>query len=67
MLILNSEGVNCSDISTGFSGFISVNVEDGEGVLTANESESSTHMDFGPEKLLRRFVQLQRTQEGANL
>lgn len=64
MLILNSEGVNCSDISTGFSGFISVNVEDGEGVSTANESESSTHMDFGPEKIAEKVCTTAKDSRG---
>jgi PmbA protein len=51
-LILNSRGVECGNITTGFGGFIAVNAErDGE-KSTAYDSASSCFMrDFNPEKL----------------
>ena len=63
-LILNSDGVNCSDLSTSFSGFISVNVADGEGVSTANESESSTRLDIDPEKIAEKVCKTAKDSRG---
>ena len=39
--IVNSEGVYAKDTSTYFSGHISVNIPDGDGVSTAHESDTS--------------------------
>ncbi|MBM4241927.1 MAG: TldD/PmbA family protein [Euryarchaeota archaeon] len=49
--LINSEGTSCEDISTLFSGFISVIVEDGEDISTAHESDSSRYLDINPEWL----------------
>lgn len=50
-LILNSEGVFSQDLSTVFSGFISVNTPDGEGVSTAHQSDISRYRDLDPEQI----------------
>lgn len=50
-VITNSEGVYFEDSSTYFSGFISVNIPDGEGVSTAHESDASRFLDIEPQKL----------------
>ncbi|KAF5088992.1 Metalloprotease TldD [anaerobic digester metagenome] len=57
-LLLNSEGADCQDISTGFAGYISVNAEDGEAVSTAHESDSSTHFDVNPETIAQKACQV---------
>lgn len=49
--IINSEGLFTHDMSTIFSGFISLNTPDGEGVSTAHESDSSRYLDLDPEKI----------------
>lgn len=51
VLILNSEGAFCEDISTLFAGFIAVNAQDGEGVSTASESDTKREMKMDPEKI----------------
>lgn len=58
-LILNSKGVECGNIATGFGGFIAVNAErDGE-KSTAYDSSSSCFMqDFNPEKLAEKVCNL---------
>ena len=57
-LLLNSEGADCQDVSTGFAGYISVNAEDGEAVSTAHESDSSTHFDVDPETIAQTACQV---------
>jgi PmbA protein len=59
-LIANSEGVFSHDSSTIFSGFISVNIPDGEGVSTAHESDSSRYMDIDPEEISRKACEIAR-------
>jgi PmbA protein len=52
-LVLNSNGVECSNISTGFGGYIAVNAEkDGE-KSTAYDSKTSCFMDINPEELAK--------------
>jgi len=58
--IANSEDVFSHDSSTMFSGFISVNVHDGDGVSTAHESDSSRYMDIDPEKISRKACEIAR-------
>lgn len=50
-VLLNSQGAECKNSSTVFSGFISVNARDGERVSTAHESRSSCQMELDPEKI----------------
>ena len=63
-LIINSEGVSCEDISTYFSGFIAVNIADGEGVSTASESDSSRKLDIDPEKVARKACEVALSSRG---
>ncbi len=63
-IITNSEGINSKDNSTYFSGFISVNIADGDGVSTAHESDASRFMDIDPEKISRDACQLARDSKG---
>lgn len=62
--IANSEGVFVHDSSTMFSGFISVNIPDGEGISTAHESDSSRYMDIDPEKISRKACEIARESRG---
>lgn len=48
-LILNSNGVECKDKSSSFSGFIAVNAEENGVISTAYEGESSRSFDINPE------------------
>jgi PmbA protein len=57
-LIANSEGAWSEDIATYISGFIAVNVPDGEGVSTASESDSSRKLDIDPEKIANKACQI---------
>lgn len=63
-VIANSEGVFSADQSTVFSGFISVNIPDGEGVSTAHESDSSRFLDIDPEKLSQTACEIARNSRG---
>lgn len=47
-LILNSNGVECKDKSSIFSGFIAVNAEDNGEISTAYEGKSSRNYDIDP-------------------
>ena len=57
-VLLNSQGVECKNSTTMFSGFISVNAQDGEGVSTAHESHSSCQMDLDPEKIAKKACRI---------
>lgn len=48
-LILNSNGVNCKEEATSFSGFIAVNAESNGEISTAYEGDSSRSFDINPE------------------
>ncbi|MDP3066080.1 MAG: TldD/PmbA family protein [Methanobacteriaceae archaeon] len=50
-ILLNSNDVECKNASTIFSGFLSVNAPDGEGVSTAHESNSSCTKELEAEKI----------------
>lgn len=63
-LILNSDGIKCSDSSTYFSAFISVNIADGDGVSTAHEADTSRFLDFNPEKLSKKACQVAKDSRG---
>jgi PmbA protein len=54
IIIANSEGTIAKDVSSIFSGYVSVNVDDGEAVSTASESDSSRKMDIDPEKIANK-------------
>lgn len=58
MLILNSNGVNCQDKSTGFAGYLAVNAEKGDEKSTAYDSESSCFLDIDPQKLAGNVCKL---------
>jgi PmbA protein len=62
--IANSEGVYVKDKSTYFSGYISVNIPDGDGVSTAHESDASRFQDLDPEKISIEASQLARDSRG---
>lgn len=57
-IIANSDGVSSKDNSTYIAGYISVNVPDGEGVSTANESDSSRFLDLDPEDISRKACKM---------
>lgn len=57
-IISNSEGVFSNDKSTMFSGFISVNITDGEGISTAHESDTSRFLDIDPERISSKACQI---------
>jgi PmbA protein len=63
-VIANSDGVYFEDLSTYFSGFISVNITDGGGVSTAHESDTSRYLDIEPEKLSYEACQLAKNSRG---
>ena len=63
-VVANSEGVYFKEASTYFSGFISVNVPDGEGVSTAYESDASRFLDIEPEKLSIKASKLAKDSVG---
>lgn len=62
--IANSEGVYVKDKSTYFSGYISVNIPDGDGVSTAHESDASRFQELDPEKISIDASQLARDSRG---
>ena len=59
-VIANSDGVFSKDSSTFFSGFISVNIPDGTGVSTANESDSSRYLDIDAETIAHNACEVAR-------
>jgi len=59
-VIANSDGVLSKDSSTFFSGFISVNIPDGAGVSTANESDSSRYLDINAETIAQNACEVAR-------
>lgn len=62
--ILNSEGVEASSRSTGFSAYISVNAEKNGSRTTAYESDSSCSMDIDPEWIAGRACRIARDSLG---
>jgi PmbA protein len=57
-LILNSKGVECIDLSTGFAGYIAVNAEKNGEKSTAYDSESSCFLDIDPQSLAKNVCKL---------
>jgi PmbA protein len=63
-VITNSEGVFCEDRATLISGFISINIPDGEGVSTAHQSDASRFLDIDPKKITSKACQIARDSRG---
>ena len=63
-IIANSEGAVAQDVSSIFSGYISVNVDDGENVSTASESDSSRHLDIDPEEIAKNACRIAKDSRG---
>ncbi len=63
-LIANSDGAWCEDMATYISGFIAVNVPDGEGVSTASESDSSRKLNIDPEKIANKACEIALNSRG---
>ncbi len=63
-IIANSEGAVSKDVSSIFSGYISVNVDDGENVSTASESDSSRHLDIDPEEIAKNACKIAKDSRG---
>ncbi|NYB51289.1 MAG: TldD/PmbA family protein [Methanobacteriaceae archaeon] len=63
-LIANSEGAWCEDRATHISGFIAVNVPDGDGVSTASESDSSRRLDLNPEEIANKACEIALNSRG---
>ncbi len=63
-VITNSEGVFCEDRATLFSGFISVNIPDGDGVSTAHQSDASRFLDIDPQQITSKACQIARDSRG---
>ena len=57
-ILANSEGAVAKDVSSIFSGYISVNVDDGENVSTASESDSSRYLDIDPEEIAEKACKI---------
>ncbi len=63
-IIANSERAVAQDVSSIFSGYISVNVDDGENVSTASESDSSRHLNIDPEEIARKACKIAKDSKG---
>lgn len=63
-LVLNSNGVECHNISTGFGGYIAVNAEKNGEKSTAYDSVSSCFMDIDPENLAQQVCQIAKDSIG---
>jgi len=57
-IIANSEGAISQDVSSIFSGYISVNVDDGENVSTASEYDSSRYLDINPVEIAKNACKI---------
>ena len=57
-IIANSEGAVSQDVSSIFAGYISVNVDDGENVSTASESDSSRYLDIDPVEIAKNACKM---------
>ncbi len=65
-VITNSDGVLSNDSSTFFSGFISVNIPDGDGVSTANEYDSSRYLDIDADAIAHKACVVARDSRNGN-
>ncbi len=63
-IIANSEGVVSSDVSSMFSGYMSVNVDDGEAISTASESDTSRYLDIDPEEIALKACKIAKDSVG---
>ena len=63
-ILANSEGAVAKNVSSIFSGYIAVNVDDGEGVSTASESDSSRYLDIDPEEIARTACKIAKDSRG---
>ncbi|WP_048189884.1 TldD/PmbA family protein [Methanobacterium sp. SMA-27] len=57
-IIANSEGTVAQDVSSIYSGYISVNVDDGENVSTASEYDASRYMDINPVQIAEKACKI---------
>ncbi len=57
-IIANSEGAVAKDVSSIFSGYISVNVDDGDNVSTASESDASRRLDIDPVEIAKKACKI---------
>ncbi len=63
-ILANSEGNIAKNVSSMFSGFISVNADDAGAVSTAHESDSSRHLDIDPEKIATKACIIAKNSRG---
>lgn len=63
-ILANSEGIVSKDVSSMFSGYIAVNVDDGETISTASESDSSRYLDIDPEKIALKACKIAKDSVG---
>ena len=63
-ILANSEGAVAKNVSSIFSGYMAVNVDDGEGVSTASESDSSRYLDIDPEEIARTACKIAKDSRG---
>ncbi|MDD3986102.1 MAG: TldD/PmbA family protein [Methanobacterium sp.] len=57
-IIANSEGAVAKDVSSIFSGYISVNADDKENISTASESDISRYMDINPVQIAEKACEI---------
>jgi PmbA protein len=65
-IIANSEGTVAQDVSSIFSGYISVNVDDGENVSTASEYDSSRYLDINPVQIAQKACKIAKDSRNGN-
>ena len=65
-IIANSEGTIAQDVSSIFSGYISVNVDDGENVSTASEYDSSRYLDINPVQIAEKACKIAKDSRNGN-
>ena len=63
-IIANSEGAISQDVSSIFSGYISVNVDDGGNVSTASEYDSSRHFEIDPVDIAKNACKIAKESRG---
>lgn len=65
-IIANSEGAISQDVSSIFSGYISVNVDDGGNVSTASEYDSSRHFEIDPVDIAKNACKIAKESRGGS-
>lgn len=63
-VIMNSNGVDCREVSTGFAGHVAVKAEKNGETSTAYESDSSRFLDLSPEKIAQNACKVARDSIG---